>query len=544
MVGLLSVLLPGWSAADERIRATLTVTLEREGDRPAFRIEGRLNRPTAAFHFDLPPALHDAVDWQVAEPGLRLAGAMLLRDDGRPLESFAILVRADRRRIDRQYPLAIAVGSRGLLLRPSFLAGDAAQFRTDITVTAGDGMRLIGRATHAAAALERPGPDQDARVAIVPAGEVRDEGFALFVTPADMDMGLRAEIVAQTRRVLSFYSERLGRAPAAPPAILLGLEELGRGGLRGDTSAGPMMVLRTGGSWAAFDPGQSGRLHRVIAHEAFHFWNAELIRPQGQPHHPWLHEGGAEYAALLALLHAGRMDGAQARSMLEDALDDCADQLGARALQAGGDAARGRTPYACGTALHWMADLALRRRGGGVLDVWREMIADGGADYGPDDFLRRAFPGEMPAAARIVLVGEGTERWAALPGALAGLGAEVAVGPPRPEKQTARMLMHLLQASCGKGPFGFWTRQGRLDLDTNESCGPLSGGPGIDRAEGHPLPAGAADAYAAASRKCAAGQPVSLGVAGSTRTIEAPCPKPLPAAPGTFRIVRGGPPFS
>jgi hypothetical protein len=267
-----------------------------------------------------------------------------------------------------------------------------------------------------------------------------------------------------------------------------------------------------------------------------------------------LHEGGADYAALLAGVRRGLTTEEEAARMLGDALNRCRS-----GLQNAGDKSLAsfnflpaQLRYPCGMAIQWAADLHIRRASGGartVLDAWREVIAgaqrEGTRRYTLAEFNAAAgIAASQPLLPVALLVEQsGPGRWGELAGALGSLGAEV-VQTPSPTGRRAAVLFHLLANNCRDLPpgtgYGFFLDGRTVKLDGPAGCGGLAGDPVISRIEGGDPFDLSEETYAAVQRRCAAREPVTL-VSGDGRTLAAPCTTPLPPAPQDYEVRRWRP---
>lgn len=75
-------------------------------------------------------------------------------------------------------------------------------------------------------------------------------------------------------------------------------------------------------------------------HELFHFWNGGFARSSQQKNRPWLHEGRANYAALLASRERGTMTKERVVAALNRHLERCQAVLGNHDLRTHGPTRR------------------------------------------------------------------------------------------------------------------------------------------------------------------------------------------------------------
>jgi hypothetical protein len=345
--------------------------------------------------------------------------------------------------------------------------------------------------------------------------------------------------------VLKLYESRLGwTLPVVPTVLMAYADTPGLSRYRGDVSAGWIMALRfEGHAWQERGPDDTYDIVHLIAHEGFHLWNGMMFNSRQITAQPWLHEGSAEYAALLALRTLGELSDEEFRDDLEGRINRCHAELGTEPLteMAG---KLDKAAYDCGVAVQWIADVAIRRRSGQSRDfftLWHDLFA--GAVGQHDQYSVEAFEQAVPPEARpalsLILDQPGAERWQALPRRLASLGIDLA--PPgevtTDDALRHRALLHLLIQACGADHHSFVTEPGFLQLDTGPGCGTLAGDPSIASAEGHDLFRDMPGAFAAMAKKCGSGDPVVLGSELRGQSYLVACPKPFPSE---SRYVLGG----
>jgi hypothetical protein len=378
-------------------------------------------------------------------------------------------------------------------------------------------------------------------VFIGPASHITQTEGAVIVAPPDAPRELHDAAAGEMRAAMRFYTQALGVSLPTEPVLVIAGGGEGQGQV-GDVTPGPFVSMRFYGSaWGPPTPESRAMLARFVSHEAFHFWNGSLAH-HAQDAPTWLHEGGADYAALLSAHNTGALDEAGVRAALGEALTRCRDGLRQR-----GDVGMNsidflpqQIRYPCGIVIQWAADLSMHRANGDVLDVWARMIAASqsreGNTYSLTDFT--AAPGMSDAASVIALLTEqsGAARWSALTTALQGLGAEIS-SAPTPDTRRVAVLFHLLLQNCpGAENYGFYTDGGRVRLDTVAQCGALSNVV-LDSIEGGDPFAPSAETYTRVQAACAANRPVVLTLQSGQR-IDAQCTRPLDDAPTAYAVSR------
>ncbi|MBZ0231922.1 MAG: hypothetical protein K8M05_06185, partial [Deltaproteobacteria bacterium] len=286
-------------------------------------------------------------------------------------------------------------------------------FRT----TPGRSLRVLDRAAPAELVWDEPAGD--VRGTYLYAGSIaatRHERVTLVADP-----GLPAWLAADTTRLLpelfAFHGDATGVALDFVPLVLASHTDPGRRdeALRGRTLPRLIHLEAIGKDWARASPARRARWYEVLAHEAFHLWNAQLARRSGEKRDEWLSEGSAVYVAGLALVDAGLLTPRAHEDRILEAANGCIATLRGPLHAEAADASY----YACGELVHFLVDRALADRGG-VLAVWAAMIAHARAhgSYATADFLaaidRRAGSAPVGAAVtadvrRILDVGLGTD---------------------------------------------------------------------------------------------------------------------------------------
>lgn len=271
---------------------------------------------------------------------------------------------------------------------------------------------------------------------------------------------------------------------------------------RGDvTDTGVISARFHGDAWR----GELPTVIPFIWHETFHLWNGHGVENRDDEEAPWLHEGGADYAAIVGAVSAGAMSEDAGLARLTQGLNGCRRVLGAPDY----DAARlrsGNGPYVCGLLIQWMADLEARKSGAGdVFTIWKSLLEAGRVSpsgYGVAEF--RALLGPDSAVAAL-LDSPGAGRWPAVRARLAAMGVAL---ENRPEDADLRgaALFHVAGRNC-RGSYGFYDNPGALTLDGSD-CGPLSGEPVIDTVEGHDPQQASRAMFDAVQLRCAANLPI------------------------------------
>jgi hypothetical protein len=522
-------------AAEAKAAGTADVSLAMAPD--GVRATYVLDRAVSRFDFAKADVVRSA-HFELRTPGLRLEGDAIV--SSKPFRRFDLLVRPMTEERDAKYPAHFRIGSGGVVFAPALVGNlDAWLTRLSLRLSPGE--------------IRLPASGDVARgfVFIGPAA-LRDQsgGVDLVADPATPRW-----LIDRSRSALSAGLATFTRALGAPlprkPLLIVRHQGSERNFRIGDVTQGFVTALRFhGAAWERPDELAGKAIQSFLLHEAFHFWNGGLAQP-AEGTATWLHEGAADYAALLGGLENGVLAEADVRRSLGDSLQRCR-----QAVQLAGDkplAEMGfltnQVRYPCGTLLQWAADMHVRRASGGkrtILDVWGGVIRSAAArpekSYSLENFYAAAGLGNGSAfaPARLLVHTGGPQRWTALTDALEALGADIHPVPSQTSRRFA-LAFHLLRQSCrsldASEGFGFWTETSTVRLQSPKGCGNLAGDPRLRSIEGGDPFEMSEETYAAVQRRCARGEAVSI-LTDEGRTLAAPCAAPLPDAPNDYRVDR------
>ncbi len=433
-------------------------------------------------------------EWRVTTAGARLVDGALVADA--PRTSFEVVIPPDTVEGDRTYPCLHHVGGGVAIYGPTLLVD-------------GVDARVVLRPGAGGIAIPEEGA-QRGYAWLGPADAVsQGQGFRM-VASESVAPWLVEHVRSETEGALTYYERELERSGRAP-TILVSMQSTKARGYRGDASGTAVISLRFFDSrWNEPDAGAAAGLAMFVRHEAFHLWNGAPT--SGTP--PWLHEGGAEYAALVAAVRAGAVTHDEAIEQVSYHLDHCRATLGDHSLAAA--ELSGQQIYWCGVALQWIADAEARGESNGQRDtfaIWRDLLRRSeGRGYSLDDL--RAVTGPTVAA---MLDDEGPERWSRLAAALARYGATI-TDVVDDHGWRAATIQHLLAEHCRSGGRGFYTEAEHVRLDTpSDDCGPLGGGPEIVRVAGASIIKEPRKAFDAVRKACGAAQSIVLKTRSGTK---------------------------
>jgi len=484
---------------------SVTLALSPEGLVATYRLAG----PVTRFVFDAPRVVRS--DWVSQTPSASLDPAGVSADAA--VDRFSLLVRPDSTEADRGYIALVRIGEGYVLYAPALR---------------GEGNDLALHADLPPGWIVTPADDTSGYVYVGPGTEIhRLPSGARTITASDLSPALSDTALAAFADANAFYEARFGQ-PAKPPTLAVTTQGAGPGSFRGDvTDTGVISTRFNGSSWAAPDADALSEVVRFIFHETAHAWNSHTARPEEGS--PWLHEGGAEYMALVGAVSTGHLTEAEALESLSGRLTGCRRRVESQPVVAG-RIQSGSAVYDCGTLIQWLADLELRRDSGGersVLDVWAALIhraARGEEQYGPADF-RAALASD--SAVNVLFNAPASDRWAALEQRLSNLGVHWENRPSQHDYVVAA-LFHLNAVNCGAGAStGFYVRDGGyIEMDNDQTCGPLSGPVALASIETLDPVKDAEAMFEAVQARCASRSPIRM-ILRTSEVILVPCTRAL-----------------
>lgn len=484
------------------------VAAARDGE--GLIVRYRLSSPTTRVAFADKDTIRDR--WTVVTRGLTLSEGAITADQ--PFDAFELRLLPDAAEVDRIYMGLSRAGDGQVVYGPGLMI-EGVETTLSFDLAAGE------------AALPRERPIEG-YAWVGPAADVDAGDHGDLVTGANVAPELVAALHAPFAASLDFYSARLG-AGNLRPTLIGSVDSPGPAMFRGDvTDTGVISARFYGDVWRQ----EIEAVVPFIWHETFHLWNGHGVENRDGDDAPWLHEGGADYAAVVGAVTAGAMSVEAGRDRIARSLNGCRRVLGDRDF----DPARlrsGNGPYTCGVLIQWIADLEARQAGtGDAFTLWKTLLDAGRASptgYGVSEFRALLQPDTAVAA---LLDGPGATRWATVRERLSGLGVTLV---NRPDDQTLRgtALMHIAQINCRTGSYGFYDNPGALKLD-GADCGVLSGEPVIDTIEGFDPQQASRAMFDAIQARCAENLPVRYA-ARDGRTLEAVCDQPL-AEPKVWAI--------
>lgn len=344
-----------------------------------------LPEPAEEIVFVRQPDASRVKDWK-GGPGYEIVQIdgieRIRRVDGRPFNEAVVYLPPLYRDLPKDYAPFSPFGDGGVLAYTGRFFACPAQCPDDATwqilldapgrTILADGKRFGGRAI-----WTDSGDGQNAYVGEATPVETPD---FLAVIDTALPETIRAQLSQQLPQFMHLFAERIGDLPARP--MLFASYDLSHAngfGRQGGTLPGQVFVHFYGSAWPErmAAPGFTDELAWHFAHEAAHLYQRQLFTDTGQG--AWIHEGGAEAMAAIALSLNGRGEAVQGH--VTALAEKCRKTLGARSIHSALAESDFDIAYACGLQVNLALDAALRTSApgtDGLFTVWQRYIAIAG----------------------------------------------------------------------------------------------------------------------------------------------------------------------
>ena len=236
--------------------------------------------------------------------------------------------------------------------------------------------------------------------------EDRDDGTYLYVgqaqpvaTPdvvAVIDQAFpadtRARLESQLPKLMAFYGREFGVLKDRPMLYLSNDEKHPGGGYgyQGGTLPGQVFAHRYGRNAAFSTPEFIARQDWFFGHEAAHLYQRyPALADEGDS---WIHEGGADALAAVALQALGTIDREAVQARLRSSVESCANGIARAPLKRAHVDGSFDSFYNCGFVMQMAVDEAATRASKGACGltcVWRDFQArvDAGEPWSTDTFI-------------------------------------------------------------------------------------------------------------------------------------------------------------
>ena len=228
-------------------------------------------------------------------------------------------------------------------------------------------------------------------------------GRALPVTTPDVVAVIDGAFPADTRarlesllpRLMAFYGREFGVLPTRPMLYASRDENHPGGGYgyQGGTLPGQVFMHFYGRHEAFGTPAFAARVDWFFAHEAAHLY--QRFESLTDPGDSWIHEGGADALAAVALQSLEVIDREDVQARLQQSVDACAKGISQHPLKQAHAQGSFDAYYSCGFVLQMAVDAAARRASDGACGlacVWRDFQAQvaAGKPWSADTFIAAA----------------------------------------------------------------------------------------------------------------------------------------------------------
>ena len=210
-------------------------------------------------------------------------------------------------------------------------------------------------------------------------------------------------------------------------------------GYQGGTLPGQVFMHFYGRHEAFGTPAFAARVDWFFAHEAAHLY--QRFESLADPGDSWIHEGGADALAAVALQSLEVIDREAVQARLQQSLDACAKGIAQHSLKQAHAQGSFDAYYSCGFVLQMAVDAAARRASDGACGlacVWREFHAQvaAGKPWDTDTFI--AVAGDRTDARTAAFLRTVVDDVAAQPAAVLGEGLmQAGWSLPTPEPAVA-----------------------------------------------------------------------------------------------------------
>lgn len=383
----------------------------------AWEVHYTLPRPVAALRF----ARVDyggtrARGWQPLDPKLEVLagpdGEVVRRRDGATFSEASFAMQPRYEKLENDYAPFSPFGDGGMLIHSGRLhvcagrceGGVENRWRVRITPPAGahviHGGKVVPKVDFYDA---QPGTN-------IYIGRARPVATSDVVAVIDTTMptGIRDRLATLLPRLMDLYGQELGRLPTRPMLYASRDEQHPGGGYgyQGGTLPG-QVFMHVYGRNDEFSTGDfAKRMDSFFAHEAVHLY--QRVPPLAEKGDSWIHEGGAEAMALLALTRMGEIESAEVQEIITGAIASCAEGIRETPLIPLPATGRFELTYTCGLVVQMAVDAAGRRAPSQSCDlfcVWREFQrrVDAGAPWTTATFVQVVSDRVGPGAANLTL---------------------------------------------------------------------------------------------------------------------------------------------
>jgi len=178
-------------------------------------------------------------------------------------------------------------------------------------------------------------------------------------------------------KLFDYYEKKTGQSLNFKPVVFFNYGEIDGdySNYSGGTLDGLVQLTINGKRWKKENEEQFNMLFHFLAHEAAHFWNGQMFAFEDQKH-SWMHEGGADTFANIAMLEFNLINATQMMKKFEDSTNSCLLNKNNESLEQAAELWLYRNYYTCGATMALASHLAIKAKNPNksVFDVWKNIF--------------------------------------------------------------------------------------------------------------------------------------------------------------------------
>jgi hypothetical protein len=367
-----------------------------------WQVRYSLSKPASALRFEREDSKGTrAATWQPVDPALTVAvmdgEEVVRRSDGKPFSEAVFRMAPHYIQMDKDYAPFSPFGDGGLLIYTGRFHACADKctgeesFHTSLRPPAGAHAIFNGQVVDSVEFEDR---NDGTNLYVGRAEPVATKDVVAVIDPT-LPQDVRARLDSLLPRLMAFYGQEFGVLETRP--MLFASNDArhpgGGYGYQGGTLPGQIFAHRYGDNAAFGTPEFLARQDWFFAHEAAHLYqHYPSLADEGDS---WIHEGGADALAAVALQSLAVIDREAVRSRLETSVENCAAGLAKSPLRKSHVDGNFDSFYSCGFVMQMAVDAAARRASGdkcALACVWRDFQAQvkAGAPWSTDTFIAAA----------------------------------------------------------------------------------------------------------------------------------------------------------
>jgi hypothetical protein len=389
-------------AAASPVLAANTASIELVPDEALWEVRYALPQPTIELRFARADRQgHRASLWTAVDPAFAIKlendEEVVRRSDGQPFDHVAFRMAPQYVELEKDYAPFAPFGDGGMLVHTGRFhvcaptCSGAESFQVSLQPPAGMHAIAFGKVVPGVRFEDR---DSGTYLYVGRAEPVATADFVGVIDPT-YPSDTRARLDSLLPKLMAFYSSEFG-VLADRPMLFASNDAAHAGGgfgYQGGTLPGQIFVHRYGNSPVFSTPDFLARQDWFFAHEAAHLY--QRLTALGDEGDSWVHEGGADALAAVALQALGVIDKGAVQARLQSSEAACARDLATHALKRAHLEGAPDMFYSCGFVLQMAIDAAAKRASKGecgLACVWREFQARvrAGATWNSDTFIAAA----------------------------------------------------------------------------------------------------------------------------------------------------------